>query len=322
VKYNPITRRMFLQGASATLAIPFLPSIVNAQSVAQDTFFFFLPFNQGVPRSKFWPLNKTVAFAQTEANTKIRALSEIIAANGKISDLLDASWNVHASKINIMTHLNLFGSTWDHRPLGPGCASTNYDMPNYSLDHCIRESWLKKGYKPKLPFLSVNIGRTFTSGDYWAFSWGVNGGKDYPVIDNIQKLELAIMGSAPAPGGAVTSQQKLVDAVLGDYQRLLNDRRISSLDKTRLTDAMDQWNDIQNNSRSGACAMPASVGATTNFGVQNRQAVDLITAAMSCGLIRAKPWFALLTTTSAGWQCTIWHTGPVHTWTVSNGNLV
>lgn len=296
MKYDPFSRRMFLQGLGATLAIPFLPSLVRAQT-ANDPIFIYLAFNQGHPRTKFWPLNKSVPYTQTETHTKIRKLQDIINADGKISTLFDASWNQYADKMNFMTHLNMFGTSWDHNPYIGGAASANWKYEMYTLDHLIKESWLRKGYNGKIPLLAVNIGKEQLSAVYHELSSGqtVNGkvGRAYPTIENVQKLALALNGASGGSGGGGSNgngnEKKLVDAVLADYQKLRNDRRLSSIDKGRLDDAMDQWNDIQNQLQGGGTTTQCgafSGSSTSNLGEQNRLATNMIIAAINCGITR------------------------------------
>lgn len=295
MKYNLVNRRMFLQGLGSTLAIPFLPSIANAAMDSSDPIFIYLAFNQGHPRQKMWPWNKTVPFVQTDTETKMRKLSDIIKADGKISTFFDANWNKYADQLNIITHLNMFGTSWDHNPFIGGAASANWMYPLYTLDHCIKEAWIKKGYNGKIPLLCVNIGREQLSEVYAQLSCGMTStsdkkpGRPYPTIENVQKLALALNGAVPPVSGSsqALSEKKLVDSVLADYKNLVNDKRLSAIDKNRLNDAMDQWNDIQNrtNTVSASCTLPGSI-STVNLGEQNRLATDMILAAINCGITR------------------------------------
>jgi hypothetical protein len=318
MKYSKLNRRMFLQGTGKTvLAIPFLSSLTSTahgQAINSPKFFIFFPSNGGVPTKLMRPVGSGVNYVQTDSNTKMRKLTDILSKDGKINDIFGADWNIYASKMNIITHLNSYNSNNLHNAFIPGCADTHANRvrfvgsntpayeaimePRYSIDYCVRKSFIRQGYVGSIPQLHINIGYPDEQYEYSEFSYGDpmpaypnDPGQAILALGNAQQLESLVFGKVPTGGNSTNTNGgkiKLVDAVIEDYRAIKNDRKISSLDKNRLQHAMDMWNDILNRWQNGnvglSCSMPASIGSAKAYTLQNSQAVDIVTAAMACGI--------------------------------------
>jgi hypothetical protein len=301
MKYFKHNRRMFLQGAGSFLAIPFLPSLAFGQTLSQSPFIITIASNQCMDRYRTWSRNKTIPYTTVDADTKIRKLSDLAMLDGRVSEHIDAGWNKYLDKMNMFTHLSMYSKSNLHSESVQGCAdnrqSGSYQF--YSLDYLIQEHFKKTGFTTPLDHVLLNFNRTLFE-DYTNF---FHGGKVYSnAADNPRQLEQLIFnaanlknqqngGGTTPPPVSINYKGKLVDSVLADFNAIINGRKISSVDKVRLSNAIDMWNDIENNTpapmpgSSQACVMPNAL-STTNLGAQQRHAIDIIVASIACGVTR------------------------------------
>ncbi len=290
MKYCSVSRRMFLQGVGASLAIPFLPSLALGQSVQESPFFIMIATRESLDRFRTWPRNKSIAYDQVDADTKIRRLMDIATVEGQLSEHLDASWNPYLDKMNLFTHLSLYSRSNLHSSIVMGCADNRQEQNTfYSIDYLIQEHLKQQGYQSTMDHIVVNFNRTLFP-DYTKSFW-MGSSQEQNVPDNPRQLEQLIadaMGNTVPVTPTQTPKQKIVDLVVQDFNRLMNNRNISSVDKNRLSDALDMWNDIGNSSpvvQAGECSMTANPNST-NLSVQQRYAVDVLVASIACGLTR------------------------------------
>lgn len=276
----------------ATLAIPFLPSLVHGQVQAPRPFLVALPFREGMHRWYTWSHNTTVPFTTVDADTKIRSLQSIVDADGKISPILDEQWNPFLSKMNLFTHLSMYMKSNLHSAhIMLACANgylegnVAYGGPHYSMDYLIHESLKRRGYNNPLGMLMSHLNWNLFP-DYNRLShWGTSNPSSSEIMNTPAQLGQKIKAAFPSQSGgtAPTNRQKLVDAVIEDYRKLVGDRRISSVDKTRLQDSMDLWNEV-GNQEIKACTLPPDLVAGGNIMDEQKWAIDMIVAAISCGL--------------------------------------
>lgn len=298
MKYSMMNRRMFLQGAGSLLAIPFLPSLVRAQTASTHPFFVIVPMRECFDRYRTWSLNKSVGYTQLDTETKERSLLQLASMDGRISEILHAGWNPYLDKMNMFTHLSMYSSSNLHSETVMGCADNRGSGPFFSIDYLIRNKLKAQGFNPALDLLQINFQSSLFS-DYTRLShWG-NEKRAGSIYDNAYQLEQKILSAAGGTGGGTTPppatqnfKGKMVDAVYDDYRKVINSGKLSAEDRIRLTDAMDQWSEIQGRTPAstvtqvGVCTMPSKLKANANLGEQQRHAIDLVTAAINCGILR------------------------------------
>src|SRR5690606_13543065 len=94
---------------------------------------------------------------------------------------------------------------------------------------------------------------------------------------------------------ATVNRMSLIDSVMEDYNRVINDRRISSVDKNRLSNAVELWNEARNRrSQTGgnACnlifpnAPSASQSPRAPWQAYDEYLMDMLSVALACGLTK------------------------------------
>lgn len=298
------SRRMFLQGAGAALAIPFLPSLLPYRAFAQAQahrfpYYIQMGFSAGLERVFSYPMVSPtkVPYNNIETYTKTRRLQDLIAAEGQISALLGPEWNAHAPVTNLFTNSHLYSLTNLHNNSAAFACFIDEQFgtfTGYSVDHRLQEAWKKRGYAPSFLALRANVS---PYKHYDSFSYGA-GGK-YNITKSIEGLENIVLSAATATTSVIPTasqdltqvykKKKVVDAVIDDYRSIINSRRISSVDKSRLQNAMDLWNDISNRivvaqPAPGQCAPPAKLAQAVDASTLQKHAADLMVAALQCGL--------------------------------------
>ncbi|RYZ84551.1 MAG: DUF1552 domain-containing protein [Proteobacteria bacterium] len=80
------------------------------------------------------------------------------------------------------------------------------------------------------------------------------------------------------------TRRKLIDAVMPELNRLKANSRMSKLDKDRLNEATDRWNDIQNRAATSLQCSFAERAQGGDWEVNHKQAMSLAIAALSCNM--------------------------------------
>jgi hypothetical protein len=310
-------RRHFLRGAGgAVLALPVLPSLyatdAHAQSAAtQRSFVLLRTEHGGAYQRQMFPAQSTITERQMYAGHEIRrgVLTGSV-ANGetRLSDVLRApSSALSASiiaKMNVVNGIDVpFSGLGHNRCVALGNFADNYipdevDFNNRSKRMSIDQimAWSPSFY----PDLTRVKERSISNGISWNWSNPAtrtgtlqavfNGGSNIDLFDKL-------FGSS-TPGAARTP---IVDRVIEDYRRTLNNPRLSTNDKRRVTEHMDRLAELQRKLQIAAAgAVPArptintnSLYDSTGFAINpDRQAqfqqlrTDIIVAAFNAGATR------------------------------------
>lgn len=326
MKYNPISRRMFLQGSLSSLAIPLLPSLLTAQEARAAALVLpkYIHVNSPwcIPREHTYPLYlkpdpiypqppgtnpNSVAWITKDADTKYQSLAAIIAFQGQISYVLDSKWNPFASRMNLVTNAAAYMADNKFNASVSSCASSDQfgglGSPNgngpakgyaYSVDWLIEQALYRSSRSVPIPTLRLNPGQDTENETFAGFCWGTVSGTDrrIPMIRTLAKLKAALSGAtAPANSNPVQSANRvsLIDSVLGDFNALMNNRRISAADKQRLSNAADLWRGIESGLATGTgamCQAPNLNVNETNWRLIHQMSMDAVAYALSCGLTR------------------------------------
>ena len=302
-KFN---RRMFLKGTGGiTLYLPLLPSLLpraaEAQSVPQKKRFIAM-FQ---PNSPTWTKWNTMAPATDLIGTNVRQRS-LTASTANVSQILGSEFNPFKSKMLLLRgfdHMDVTGHT-TAQFLAAGCNGTaGFDEKgsvSVTIDQVLRASPKIYSSEPALRSLHLT-----GCSDSLSLSYAKQGTSivQVPQIANPQIAFDLLFGAIPpdmtAEERARRQRQKLsvVDAVLGDFNRLYNSRRIASNDKERLdshvTFIRDLVRRLQASSlgEAGTCTPPARPPSTDfkttrglNFSQHLTDHIDVMVAAIRCGL--------------------------------------
>ena len=119
MRCNLRTRRMFLRGVAGTsLSIPFLPSLLSS-ALAQAAPLSELKYlqvieNMGALRTQITPPSAHFPQVDIGAGAKARPLSELVRANGRISETYGSWWNDLAPHINLISNYSGYWENWNH----------------------------------------------------------------------------------------------------------------------------------------------------------------------------------------------------------------
>ncbi len=326
MKYNPISRRMFLQGSLGTFAIPLLPSLLTPHEAkaAATALPKYIHVNSPwcIPREHTYPLYlnpdpiypqpagtnpNSVPWIVKDADTKYQSLASIIAFQGQISFVLDSKWNPFASRMNLVTNAAAYMADNKFNASISACASSDQfgttGSPNgngpakgyaYSVDWLLEQALYRSTKSAPIPTLRVNPGNDTEFETFSGFCWGTFNGVDkrIPMIRTIAKLASAL-SAAGEPSTKNPTQNanrlSLIDSVLGDFKTLMNHRRVSAVDRQRLSDAADLWRNVESGLKNGTAAMckaPQLNASETNWRLIHQMAMDAVAYALACGLTR------------------------------------
>ncbi len=320
---------MFLQGAGKTmLAIPFLPSLfpefAYAASTPSSLKFVQVASPQHAQRKLYWPemYQPLAPYTQLDAAFKANSLVEIVKAKGKISDAFGTNWNALAPYMNLVVGCSMNGSNDKHNGTVPTTASspniaTSSDGVNpagndpsnpYSLDW-YAEKYLNQAGTPGLfPALRTYLAYRHGTSGYLHYEHpnycykGPRAGGRGEAVPNSEMYDVAELEAKLATAGAAVqdprsvNRMKLIDAVQEDYQRMLNNKRISSVDKTRLSEAVDLWNSAENRRKAvstSTCSSPLVANGPKStdtprqrWQIYDEYMMDMLAASLACGLTK------------------------------------
>jgi hypothetical protein len=296
MKYDPISRRMFLQGmGGALLSIPMLPSMLIKQAfAADDTPIKFVQFvsryGQMVQNWKpLLPADRIVA-----ANLRWKPLSEY--PNGNINKIINSTTfsGISTSKLTLIEGLDL--------PNGGGhnvCASTTAGgmitgegsppIFPYSIDHILETS--PKIYSGSVPIRALRLvpAKEATSESIW---WNRIAGLPQTIPgywDEKVVFDLLFANKATTPAG-IQAKSLAIDQVLGDLNAVQNGGRIGAADKAVLQNYADLIRDVQTRINQAAtvttCATPNLIDPQQINERMYSNHIDLLVAAMACGMTK------------------------------------
>jgi hypothetical protein len=312
MKWNPITRRHFLEGAGSTLLLPFLPSLwpekAAAQALLQKNLIcipsFHGMFRQHGPTSILMPQTTTLNGSLAGYNSftptgrhKIhyRSLTDVVAQNGKVSELIDAQFNPYVSKMLMMQGFDILALGWYHHdghfgnyPTGPAWNSGAQSMA--SIDQVAANSL---GF-----YKNANLRRTSVA---YAESWAgqqnigtsfaykdpnnpVEGGVDHkPGFYSPQALWDAFFGSTTVKSPIKST---LVDRVLADYKSTRLNPRLGAEDRIKMDNHIALLAETQKkvNAVSQVCSQLRPTTTVTDAKLIIEAINSVIVSLISCGL--------------------------------------
>ena len=265
MKYNKFSRRMFLQGSGAVLAIPFLESLAPSEARAQAAepvkryLGHQMNFDCGHSRNwlpKLTTLANPMEIPGTPQRGSFERLSSIMGSKPQLSPILNASMNPFISRmmiykgLDIISHgvhdngtLYYLGNMWSvgygslnigevagHNPMTESIHSLIARNPKF--DPAKRQVvHMREGAVAVRDALG-NVVPKYSSGGWSALNI-------YNALFN--------SGAYPESGAAPISHPRrdLLTRVLGDYSRIINGRQIGTSDKIVLTSALDAIADLQ-----------------------------------------------------------------------------
>lgn len=320
MKYHPLSRRMFLQGAGTSFAIPVLGSLLPREARAQAATpvkrFISIINNYDFGHHAAWLPNAAGAFTNIPQPTRTfspggghhdvryQPLRDFAPTNASVlGPIAGASLSPYLGSTNILRGLN-------HTVrYGHGASWTLGGVPG---DRTFFEG---RGALPTLETADVvlNKNRAFNpnglplifagSQGYGpdAYSYTAVGGPAQNTAcigDNLSALynRLFNNGNLPQTGAGTTRHPRydLLTRVQEDYARVRNSRRISAADRTTLDNAVEQFRDAQAGLTrvSTAACQHGALGRTGNISqLAGNQAVggvlaDLIAASILCDSAR------------------------------------
>lgn len=302
MKIDSRNRRMLLQGlGGAFLAVPFLSSLIPRPARAQlnpELKYIQLVTSESGHKASNSPMASKMT--NLDADTKAANLSDIVSRDGRISANFGKGFNQYADKINIISNTNCYSFHTLHNECvhttASGVVKQSRTEPRnpFSMDYRIEQNIYGSGAQPPIRALRMNLEPISSEGSAQYKSSCAYDGQG-PIANPITSLAalknavgLAFSNQSDAPVEVRTSRRDLLGAVLADFNRVMNSRRISSEDKRILEAAMDSYSSIQKNEQSSqslTCSMPAS-GVETNYLDKHKRAIDILVAALSCGVTR------------------------------------
>lgn len=263
MKWNRLTRRHFLQGAGASLALPLLPSLLSRRAEAQTatpqkSFIAIAAFNglyrlTGPTSDLMPPLPSDVTGAAGLTATTPTGLHTIhsaplmsLASGGQISTVIDSSFNAMLPKMQMLMGLDYIALGWIHHhghfgdqaqqstsaPINPVAMAT--------LDQVLANS---PSFYQNASLLGRSLAYTANNGEtgsgYQVSSTYQNPAQPAtspivptPVFFDPQAVWDKFFGSFTQTGPNL--KQTLVDRVMADYTAVRNGPRISAADRTIL----------------------------------------------------------------------------------------
>ncbi|MNJ93369.1 hypothetical protein D3C87_110490 [compost metagenome] len=303
MKYNPMNRRMFLQGAGKfALSIPVLPSLLTrtayaAANSATNVRYVQWISNHGVFPQFFWPGGNYSPNNSYTANGATDVLYRPMAElPNQISQMIGTAFNPVRSKMNLIRGLHgIVNENWHNNCYPTTAANPLTDHGTaanpYSVDFVLEKSSKFYPVQAKVPVLRLtpDVNSAYKWGSY---CWGVDGnGRPvrFPCYEQTSTALSALFGGGPGNNPlvdpAAAAKLKVTDLVLEDYRRIVAGNRISADDKHQLNNYMDLMSQAQKRMAitvPTACTAP-SQRQQVNYEVLHENATDLAVAAMLCG---------------------------------------
>jgi hypothetical protein len=287
---------MFLQGAgAAVLAIPtlrsLLPRSARAQAAAPPVRYVQWVTDHGQYADRFWP---AAAPASTSV-AGVRAMP-LTSISGRLSEVLDATWDPLRSKVNLVRGLDLMVSANFHNACAPTCASwpredNHIPFFAHSVDSILEGSPKVYPSPVRVPVLRLTPGVN-SSYKWGSFCWTTRNGGAFklPCYESTQTAFEAVFGPGTAPGSSagadptIAARVRLTDQVIEDYRAVAQGAATSTADRQLLTDYMDLLADVQSRMQieAPACTPPGQL-TESDFEVLHQNAIDLAVASLLCG---------------------------------------
>lgn len=264
MKYNKVSRRMFLQGSGKlAVMVPFMGSLVsrsaNAATVVKPRFIFISCQNGGQLHEQWFPSQMPMTSNSLyPANSSINGMPQhnyftgginFSTTNG-ISPIFDQKFNSLVSKMNFIKGLDqrfgIFGNHHGAPLLG------NVRAAHSSMGFCPSIATIDQlmansdnfypnngdGYVRSISINPFQNGRH--TGHYFSNPFNRTGSIDYvPSVQTANSIFRALFDNTSAVSGAPVSTS-LVDGVLEDYKRVRNSRDLAGSEKVMLDEYIDK----------------------------------------------------------------------------------
>ncbi len=322
---NHLSRRQALQGlAGATLALPFLPSIMlprsaRAASSVQQRYLHFATPHGGVWQSNMYPAAASLTEQQPYLERMIRrgALVPVVSgATAALSPVLSAPatalTQAIARKLNVIHGLDIPFDLGHH---------TGGHMGNYAANTPVLNDSLIAEHSPRVTIDQIMA----WSPDFYSDLGSVRqralalGGLSYGWSNSQNHSGVVQIVGGPAPGSGVMElfdllfgpqtagapRHPVTDRILANYKRLRDgNRRLSSEDRRRLDDHVSRVAELDRRLTvfpqcPGAKRPAADVSLGADFSYDPVQQVqlwqaynDVLAMALSCGATRLASAYA------------------------------
>jgi hypothetical protein len=337
MKWNPITRRHFLEGTGATLLLPLLPSLLPRNAAAQTLIqknLICIPTFHGLmrdtgPNSDLMPvsnvLNGTLegyaSYTQPGRHRiHYKSLLDVKNQYGKISRLIDADFNPYLAKMNMLQGMDItcIGELHHSAHFGNTATSSSAQtkaQPMASIDQVAanslgfyKNSNLKRTSVAYTDFYKDQV----NNGTCYAYT-NPNDPLNSPVIHKPAFYNPATLWDAFFGGTSTNPALKssLVDKVLGDYNVLRTDRNLAAEDKVKLDNHIAMIFEAQKKitSISTTCAQLRPPASLTEAKQLIEAMNTIIVALISCGLCHSfHGWSAFMNSTDENQ----WHNDWAH----------
>lgn len=307
MKFNRISRRHWLQGVGASLALPILPSLLprtaRAATAPGPKAFIGLGMANGripthgpnsvlMPPTPFKPPMPTLQETTVGSPFPIHSgsLSALAAANGgKISQLIDASYTPYLKKMFMLQGLDYVATGtarhhWSHfgaQQVVQGPANTTPPMPTIDLV-LSRHRRAKRQIADLVVYSASDKDAPVDMG----FSWDVSptpGVIHVPTPGHLSSpatLWAKYFGSATVP---VDARLLLVDRVLADYKSVRTSPRLGSEDRRRLDAHIEHLAAAEARVKQVSCEQLQPSKSLTDRKVILQTMNDVIVGLISCG---------------------------------------
>lgn len=307
---SKFSRRYFLRGASASLALPLLPSIMpfaEAQAANAPKRYIQIISTYGQLAKEFYPNSSNMV--QVGSGIAAKDLSSI---SGNLSNVLGSEWNALRNKMSVVTGLHVFAGSGLHNGCQPTCASgtpeDNYHRGrpvfSYSIDDVLSKSNI---VYPNAAGMHRHINVCPQDTGQWNnYSWTtINGSKQLlprststdALLTKIVQFNQPIVNEPNANPVDLISQKKLdvVNVVYEDYKKLRDSGKLSSEDKVRLENYMGMVELVQrdlaaaSNSTppsSNSCTNPQTINEGTDGHLKHKNQANILAMAIACDFTR------------------------------------
>lgn len=247
MKWNKSSRRFFLQGAGAALALPVLSSLLPESAEAQAATKSFIGigawnglYKMYGPQSQFMPQtpengSTLVGYQQVASGRHpihIGSLTSLATANGgSISDLIDQDYQPYLSKMNMLQGFDYLGLGYYHHSAQFGnwhqTATKDEGNPDMATLDVVLSEYYARTAKPGD---MVAYSASWRDQD-WGCSYRADGELTTSRFYNPATLWDKYFANALIPA---SFKELLVDRVLADYNALRTNPRLGAEDRQRL----------------------------------------------------------------------------------------
>ncbi|RYZ77661.1 MAG: DUF1552 domain-containing protein [Proteobacteria bacterium] len=299
-------RRMFLKGAAATMAIPFLPSLLPSKAEAASTplpKIVLTGSTHGRWHGSWYP--GAVPLSQVAPGVRAAKLSSIAGPMGRV---MNTHFDGIRDKVNIIQGLDFLGISGHDQIIYTASNRIHYrdgEWANftptfpYTADVILAQSASFYGSRPPLDVLrlaprkeggypfegvaAVNGARTDGGGNFLP-RYGDSLSRVYTYLNSF-------IDSAARSPNQTLARRFVIDKVLNQFKGVMGSSRISTDDKHSLQQYVDSLTDVQRDMRATgnqtlSCGRFAAQAETTDNDEFNQKLIDMMVIALSCGLTR------------------------------------